>query len=158
MTDTLAPFVFKKVSLAHLGISTKEIILKFRRSTYVDNESLRAKYNGTEEMIKAFQDPVLIAKTLFGFLTHKSLDEINALQIIKRDMETGAPADSPYTLKEKFLMLFVSSEETNKELYTLFLHVFGYGKKQVDILMGIVDSDKEETEKKTQKAIPKKKS
>ena len=152
MTDNISPFVFKKLSLAHLGIDKKEIILKFRRATFVDNEYFREKYGGKDTVTTVFEDPIIVVKSMFRFLTRGSIDEIKGLNIIKRCDETGdlLPKDKQYTMMEKFLMLFVSNKDNNSEVFRLFLSILGYDEKQIDILTGLAEPDKKPKEKKRQ--------
>lgn len=158
MTDKLSPFVFKRLSLAHLGLG--DITLKFRRATYVDNDYFREKYGNDDGLTKVFQDPIIVLKSLFRFLSPRILEEIKKMPIHKRDDETGdlLPASEQYSIKTKFLMLFVSNEKMNDEIYRLFLEILGHGDKDIDALMGISNAEKEEKEKKTKKPIQKKKS
>ena len=154
MSETLSPFVFKKVSLKHLEID-KELTFKFRKATLVDNLKLVEEY-GVGFLKEKLQNPINAMKTLFNFLSNESKEELHGIVFTEFDEKTGENVPSKLTLESKFLMCFPSAVEVQKDVYELFLYVFGYSKKQVDMLIGLVEKDKVEIEKKTQELGQKK--
>lgn len=155
MTDTLSPFVFKKVSLEHLEIN-KTLVLKFRKSTFLDNQYFREEY-GLEYMDKGITDPVKLVNILYRFLSKQSKKELAKIKFSELNEETGEEEDAGYSIEKKFLMIFVSTNEGQKELFTLFFQVFGHSQEEIDLFMGNEQKQKKKALKEAKKVIQKKK-
>ena len=156
MTDDLSPFVFKKFSLKHLEID-KEITLKFRKATMVDTQELRESFGGPEKLQEALKDAVRAVEMLFRFLCKDSKKALASIRFTDIDDKTGEEIEVKKTLKEKYLMIFISRDETQKEIFQLFLSVFGYSQKDIDVIMGVAEKEEEKTQKKTQETTQVKK-
>ena len=154
MSEVLSPFVFKKVSFEHLELDT-EIVLKFRKATLVDTNRLAEQY-GVQYLYKKLQDAFAAAETLFQFLSPDSRKELQKIPMTEFDDTKEDFIGKELSVREKFLMCFQSTDEAREEIYELFLSVFGYSQKQIDMFKGIIKEEVEK-EKKTQKNGQKKK-
>lgn len=153
MTEALSPFVFKKFSLAHLEID-KEITLKFRKATIVDNQYFREQY-GKDYMKKDLDDPITVVRMICRFLSKESIKDILKIKFVDIDRETGEEVIATIPLEKKFMMFFPLNDDGQKEVYKLFFSIFGYTKEQIDMVMGVADKAMEK-EKKTQKVMDRK--
>lgn len=156
MTDSLSPFVFQKLSLKHLETGQESIVLKYRKATMVDSQKYRAKF-GDNFLQEKLQDTLIVAGMTFDFLSRESLKSLSSINFLQFDPEKGEEVPMEGTLKDKYLMLLPGGEDGQKIIYEIFFYIFGYTKKQIDIIHGVVEAESPKKEKKTQNSIQKKK-
>ena len=155
-SEAISPFVFKKINLNHLEIDM-EIVLKFRKATFLDNEKMREDTKDVNYLVEMLQDPVSVAKALFNFLSRESKEELLKIKFTRMDDKTGEVTEVKHDLDHVFLMIFVASVEGHKDLMKTYLKVYGWEDDQIGQIMGEKEIQKPKTQKKTQKVTPKKK-
>ena len=153
-TENISPFVFHKINLAHLEID-KEIVLKFRKATFVDHEYYKEKHKD-DSFVEHFKTPANFARELFRFLSKESKKELMAIKFTEFDDKTGKEKPVSYSLDKVFLMILVSSVEEQNQLTKTYFKIFGYDSKDIKVIMGEKDPEPQKKQKKTPKPIPKK--
>lgn len=148
--DALSPFVYKKIDLAHLEMKG-EIVLKFRKSNYLDAQWFREK-EGSDMLVAAFTklDPVKMVEVLLRFLSNESKAELSKLKFVSVGND-GKTMEVAHPLDKRFALLFVSAVDGAEDLLNTFLNIIGYTKEQLLKL-----NELEQEAKKANKANKKK--
>ena len=151
--EVLSPFIFKKISLAHLDID-KDIILKFKCSNELSRARLK-EVHGVDTIVHAFKnlDIEFIIKVLWGYISEETLRELKDVIKFTEINELGERTEVETNPFEKFKSLFLTDIQSVMELLDLFLTIHGYTKDQ---LKSLVSDPSAEDLLKTQESKKKK--
>ena len=132
----LSHFVFRKISLEHLEEMPlgegKELVLKFRRATFLDHQKFREEYDG-KALEKASGDILETVMMIYRFLTKESRRSL--LNIKFTDInDKGEEFPVEVSLPDVFKQVLISSVNSHQDVYNLFLEIFGYTKEQLETL------------------------
>ena len=152
--EALAPFFYKKVSLAPLEVD-KEIVLKFRRSNMLDPKVLKEKY-GEDNLLKVFNELEMdkMLSILSHFLTNESKRELLTFKVIDIG-DDGKEIEKAYTIEERLKLAMAVDPKGLLEILDLILSIQGFTKEQIEALFQLENAEAETPP--TKKAHPEKK-
>ena len=143
--ESLSPFVFRKISLAHLEVD-QEVTLKFRRATFLDHDYFREKY-GVDAIQNATQDILSTVAMIYRFLSKESRRELSKIKFTDIN-DKGEEVPVNMELFEIFKNILVSSVNAHQDLFDLFLEIFGYTKEQLELMQKGVEETKKKAKQK----------
>ena len=157
--EALSPLIFKKVDLRGADVNLEEIILQFRKATYLDAEELREKY-GVDNILAAFDQYQLetIMTILSNYLTNDSIRELLKIKFVKIGND-GKEIEMPYTIDQRLKRVLASDPGSMADILDIFLRIQGMTKEQIEILFdqdAKLKSAKKSSKKKTHTVTPSK--
>lgn len=148
--EALAPFFYKKVSLEPLEID-KEIVLKFRRSNFLDPKLLKEQF-GEDNILEAFNslDIDKVLSILSTFITTECRRELFAIKIIEIGND-GKEVEKSYTLEDRLKLVMPVDTKGVLEILDLLLSIHGYTKEQIEDLFRLTANEEKKPVGKSEK-------